>query len=132
MCMRSEGESNSFAEGKPCRLTSSRQVRHEFPREDHPDVFPAGDLRGIRIAEITTRIVQVIEVPRSLLSDFLAMHESLQVAVYFLVGATQDEVEPKAYVGQTGNLAARLASHVNLKKLWERALVVVSRTNSLT
>lgn len=50
--------------------------------------LPAGDPRGIRIAEITTRIVQVIEVPRSLLSDFLAMHESLKIAVYFLVGAT--------------------------------------------
>jgi hypothetical protein len=94
--------------------------------------LPAGDPRGIRIAEITTRIVQVIEVPRSLLADFLAMPESSQVAVYFLVGQTQDEVEPKVYVGQTGNLAARLASHVNQKQFWERALVVVSRTNSLT
>ena len=34
--------------------------------------LPSGEPHGIRIAEITTRIVQVIEVPRSLLADFLA------------------------------------------------------------
>ena len=37
--------------------------------------LPGGDPRGIRVAEITTRIVQVIEVPRSLLQDFLRMPE---------------------------------------------------------
>lgn len=32
--------------------------------------LPGGDPRGIRVAEVTTRIVQVVEVPRSLLSAF--------------------------------------------------------------
>ena len=40
--------------------------------------LPSGDPRGIRIAEITTRIVQVIEVSRSLLQEFLEMPESDQ------------------------------------------------------
>ena len=35
--------------------------------------LPGGDPRGIRVAEITTRIVQVIEGPRSLRPDFLKM-----------------------------------------------------------
>ena len=43
--------------------------------------LPSGDAHGIRFAEITTRIVQVIEVPRSLLSNFLAMEPSSQVGV---------------------------------------------------
>jgi hypothetical protein len=47
--------------------------------------LPSGEPHGIRIAEITTRIVQVIEVTRSLLADFLAMEHS-QVGVYVLVG----------------------------------------------
>lgn len=93
--------------------------------------LPGGDPRGIRIAEITTRIVQVIEVPRSLLSDFLKMPESGQVAVYFLFG-TADDGGPMVYIGQTGDLRARLASHNQKKDFWERALVLVSRTNSLT
>ena len=31
--------------------------------------LPGGDPRGIRIAELTTRIVQVLEVPRSMLAE---------------------------------------------------------------
>ena len=64
--------------------------------------LPGGDPRGIRIAEITTRIVQVIEVPRSLLTDFLKMEESGQVAVYFLFGDAGDGTDARVYIGQTG------------------------------
>lgn len=93
--------------------------------------LPGGDPQGIRVAELTTRIVQVIEVPRSLLTDFLKMPESGQVALYFLVGKPDDEDEQKVYVGQTGDLKARLNKHNKEKDFWERALVLISRTNSL-
>ncbi|QQL43715.1 GIY-YIG nuclease family protein [Sulfuriroseicoccus oceanibius] len=95
--------------------------------------LPDGDPRGIRIAEITTRIVQVIEVPRSLLQDFLKMPESGQVGLYFLVGGESGE-QPLVYVGQTGELRKRLSQHNNdsKKDFWERALILISRTNSLT
>jgi len=94
--------------------------------------LPGGDPRGMRVAEITTRIVQVIEVPRSLLQDFLKMPESDQVALYFLFGEAEDGTEQKVYIGQTGDLRARLAKHNKEKEFWERALVLISRTNSLT
>lgn len=94
--------------------------------------LPNGDPRGIRVAEITTRIVQVIEVPRSLLQDFLKMPESDQVAVYFLVGEDEEGAEQKVYIGQTGDLCARLVKHNKEKEFWERTLVLISRTNSLT
>jgi predicted GIY-YIG superfamily endonuclease len=94
--------------------------------------LPHGDPRGIRFAEITTRIVQVIEVPRSLLPEFLKMPESDQVALYFLFGEAEDGADPKVYIGQTGDLRARLAKHNKEKEFWERALILISRTNSLT
>jgi len=94
--------------------------------------LPSGDPRGIRVAEITTRIVQVIEVPRSLLQDFIKMPESDQVALYFLIGESEDGAEQKVYVGQTGDVRARLTKHNKEKEFWERALVLISRTNSLT
>ena len=94
--------------------------------------LPGGDPRGIRVAEITTRIVQVIEVPRSLLQDFLKMPESNQVALYFLFGEAEDGAEQKVYIGQTGDVRARLSLHNKQKEFWERALVLISRTNSLT
>ena len=94
--------------------------------------LPGGDPRGIRVAELTTRIVQAIEVPRSLLPDFLKMPESNQVALYFLFGGAEDGSEPRVYVGQTGDLRTRLVSHNKEREFWERAVVVISSTNSLT
>ncbi len=94
--------------------------------------LPEGDPRGIRIAEITTRIVQVIEVPRSLLAEFIRMPESDQVAVYFLFGESENGAEQKVYIGQTGDLRARLTKHNKDKDFWERALILISRTNSMT
>jgi len=94
--------------------------------------LPSGDPRGIRVAEITTRIVQVIEVPRSLLQDFLQMPEATQVAVYFLFGDSEDGSQQQVYIGQTGDLQARLTAHNKQKDFWERALILISRTNSLT
>lgn len=72
--------------------------------------LPQGDPRGIRMAEITTRILQVIEVPRSLVSNFLEMPEAAQVALYVLVGE-DDGGQPTVYIGQTGDLITRLKSH---------------------
>ena len=56
--------------------------------------LPSGEPTGIRVAEITTRIVQLIEVPRKRLPEFFAMPESAQVAVYYLVARKAIEVEP--------------------------------------
>lgn len=94
--------------------------------------LPGGDPRGIRVAEITTRIVQVLEVPRALLGEFLKMPESSQVAVYFLVGQGSDAEDAKVYVGQTSDMPMRFPRHNQEKDFWERALVLVSKTHSLT
>jgi len=94
--------------------------------------LPSGDPRGPRVAEITTRIVQVIEVPRSRREEFSGMPESGQVGVYFLFGGGTDADDPRVYIGQTGELRGRLASHDAKKDFWQRAVVLVSRTNSLT
>lgn len=94
--------------------------------------LPGGDPQGIRVAELTTRIVQVFEVPRSLLADFSKMPDSSQVALYFLTGSEGDGSDPRVYVGQTGDLRTRLAEHNQKKDFWQKALVLISRTNSLT
>jgi len=94
--------------------------------------LPGGDPRGIRVAEVTTRIVQAVEVPRPLLDQFLAMPESGQVGVYFLFGQEDSGTEPRVYVGQTGELRQRLAAHHQKKEFWDRVVVMISRTHSLT
>ena len=113
----------------PSVKISISEISMKNPPKTIQIFLPSGNPRGIRVAEITTRIVQVIDVPRSLLSEFFKMPESKQVALYFLMGGAD---EPLVYVGQTGDLANRLNSHNKNKDFWERALVVISRTNSLT
>lgn len=104
----------------------------EFTPKTIQIFLPSGDPRGIRVAEITTRIVQAIEVPRKLLADFLKMPESSQVAVYMLFGQAEGDVAQQVYIGQSGNLGKRLAQHNIEKDFWQRAVVLISKTNSLT
>lgn len=94
--------------------------------------LPSGDPQGIRVAGITTRIVRLLDVPRSLLPDFLKMPEAQQVGLYFLFGEDQDSAQPLVYVGQTGSLSERLTSHNLKKEFWNHALIAVSLTNNLT
>ncbi len=104
-----------------------------YPTPKTIQIFlPGGDPRGIRTAEITTRIVQLIDVPRSLLQEFVKMPESDQVALYALIGDEGDGTAPDVYVGETSDLRNRLANHNQNKEFWQRALVLISRTNSLT
>ena len=92
--------------------------------------LPTGDPAGIRIAEQTTSIIRLIEVPRSDIAEFVKMPEAKQVGLYFLVsGDSKDEL----YIGQSGDVGSRLMQHYkDEKKDWERALVLVSLTNNLT
>jgi len=94
--------------------------------------LPAGDPRGMRVAEITTRIVRVIEVPRSQLGEFVKMPEAQQVGVYFLMGESSEAGLPRVYIGQSGNVGNRLVQHNQSKDFWNRAFVVISLTNSMT
>lgn len=92
--------------------------------------LPSGDPTGIRIAEQTTSIMRVIEVPRRDFADFLEMEESHQVALYFLVcGDEKDQV----YIGQSSSVGERIKQHIQKDKIdWERALILVSLTHNLT
>ena len=104
-----------------------------MPRPQTIQIFlPAGDPRGMRVAEITTRIVRVIEVPRSQLGEFLKTPEAQQVGLYFLMGEQSEAGLPRVYIGQSGNVGARLVQHNQNKDFWNRALVVISLTNSMT
>lgn len=102
-----------------------------MPRPQTIQIYlPQGDPAGIRVASLTTRTVQMFEVPRPLLKDFLAMPQSNQVAVYYLFGPSSDET-PQCYIGQTGSAGDRLKQHAS-KEFWTSASIGVSLTNEWT
>ena len=94
--------------------------------------LPTAEPRGLRTAEITTRTVQSIAVPRARLDQFFTRRESEQVGLYFLYGQRDDSIRPIVYIGQTEDLPGRLRYHNANKDFWNTAVVVVSRTQSFT
>lgn len=95
--------------------------------------LPLGDPRSLRVAELTTRIVRVFEVPRPQLDEFFKRPEADQVGIYYLVGQPDDpDSLPQLYIGQTGDLKARLKEHNKNKDFWQRAYVVVATNSILT
>ncbi|NMM11220.1 MAG: GIY-YIG nuclease family protein [Polaromonas sp.] len=86
----------------------------------------------MRVTEITTRIVRVIEVPRSQLGEFIKTPEALQVGVYFLMGELSEAGLPRVYIGQPVSVGNRLKQHNQNKDFWNQALLMISLTNSLT
>ena len=94
--------------------------------------LPEGTPSGIQVAELTTRIVQAISVPRTHLKQFFERDESKYVGTYFLFGGEDDESKPLAYIGQTEDLKQRLRMHDAKKEFWNRAVILVSRTQSFT
>lgn len=94
--------------------------------------LPEGTPAGIQIAELTTRIVQAISVPRTHLKEFFERPESRYVGTYFLFGGDDDGSKPLAYIGQTEDLKQRLRNHDANKEFWTSAVILVSRTQSFT
>ena len=70
--------------------------------------LPDGNPRGVRLAEITSRTVQVLLVPRAQLDQATARLELSNVWVYFLVGDNADGLNAQVYVGEAEDCCARL------------------------
>lgn len=94
--------------------------------------LPTGEPRGIRIAELTTRIVQVVLIPRSELAEAKKRPELDQPAVYLLFGEPESAAKPIVYVGQTEDLRSRLDLHNSKKDFWRTAILGISKTGSFT
>lgn len=91
-----------------------------------------GNPSGVRLAEITSRTVQVMLVPRAQLDSALRRPELSAVGVYFLVGDSPDGATPLVYVGEAEDVGSRLRQHQKQKEFWNVALVCVSKTQYFT
>lgn len=93
--------------------------------------LPDGNPRGVRIAEITSRTVKVVQVPRAHLESACARNELSNVGLYLLVGET-DSGMAQVYVGEAEDCAVRLRQHNKAKDWWTTALVCISKTQDFT
>lgn len=92
--------------------------------------LPDGNPRSIKIADITSRTVAAILIPRAKLEEAAQRVELNQVGIYLLFG--QQEGKSYVYIGEAENSLNRLKQHHKTKEFWDYALVFISKTHYFT
>ena len=94
--------------------------------------LPDGTPRGVKIAEITNRVVKAVFVPRNKL-DYISKREELKsVGLYFLLGEDSEKAKPMVYIGEAEDCQNRLKQHHGSKEFWTHAIAMVSKINAFT
>jgi len=95
--------------------------------------LPDGNAQSVRIAEITSRTVQAVQIPRKMIGAAEKREEVRRVGVYFLFGDVGDDAaKPPAYVGEAENCLQRIQGHHERKDFWTTAVTITSKTRSFT
>ena len=94
--------------------------------------LPDGNPRSIKIAEITSRTVQAVLIPRTKLEEIFTREELNNVGVYLLIGNPEEDVKPLLYVGEAEDCKIRLKQHNSTKDFWNYAIAIISKTHYFT
>lgn len=94
--------------------------------------LPDGNPIGIKVAELTNRIITAILIPRNKLQDAEKREEIKKHGVYFLFGETEGKAKPTVYIGETDDCLERIKTHNRSKDFWNYAVIITSKTNSFT
>lgn len=94
--------------------------------------LPDGNPRSVKIAEITSRTIQTMLIPRSQLEFASTRDELNNVGIYFLIGNSDESSKPLLYIGEAEICLNRLKQQNKSKDFWDIALVVISKTQYFT
>ncbi|MCU7496685.1 MAG: GIY-YIG nuclease family protein [Ignavibacteria bacterium] len=94
--------------------------------------LPDANPRSVKIAEITSRTVQAILIPRTKLDYIFAREELNNVGVYLLIGNPDEDVKPLLYIGEAEDCKIRLKQHNASKDFWNYAIAIISKTHYFT
>ena len=91
--------------------------------------LPSGDPTGIKIAELSNRIIRGYVLPREKLAEAKNFEELNKPALYILVSKDGEH----AYIGETENFLSRISTHGadTEKDYWDLVLVFVAKDSSL-
>ncbi|MBA7526402.1 hypothetical protein ES705_18564 [subsurface metagenome] len=103
-----------------------------MPRPQTIQIFlPDGSARSIKIAEITSKIVKAIQIPRNKIKTAEQREETSNAGVYFLFGESEETAKSKVYIGEAENCIKRIKQHLK-REFWNVAILIISKTESLT
>lgn len=95
----------------------------------------SGDSNGVVCGYLSNWTGQCVRFPRNLLKPAQERDELQRPGVYFLIGNDpEDLAQSIVYVGESENLAERLASHArdDKKEFWEKTIAFSSKDEILT
>lgn len=90
-----------------------------------------GDPQGTQYVLISNKICKMVIIPRANISIVNERPELQTPAFYILLGE-DDTMKPKAYIGETESFKERVKDHDYKKTFWQKALVFVSQSNTMT
>ena len=94
--------------------------------------LPDGNPRGIKIAEITSRTVQAILIPRSKIDEASKRSELSGVRIYYLFGENEEGDKTLVYVGESEDCLSRIRQHNRERDFWQTAVARTSKTSYFT
>lgn len=94
--------------------------------------LPSGNPRDIKVAEITTRIIRVTEVPKHCIGDFLKMPEAFNMGICFFLGKMGANSKQDLYIAQINDVKRALQKNGFADIYWQDALFVTSINNIIT
>ncbi len=90
-----------------------------------------GDPNGAQYVFISNRTCQMYVIPRSGMSIIKKRKDLTKPSLYILIGE-DDDLSPKAYIGETENFIERIKDHQSQKPFWQKALIFISKDAALT
>jgi hypothetical protein len=87
---------------------------------------------GIRYAEVVNWTGQAVACPRGRLGELPSWPEASKPGVYLLFEARLGDAKPLAYIGESENVAERLATHDRAKDFWNEVVIFTSKDENLT
>jgi hypothetical protein len=91
--------------------------------------FVNGRPDGMLTAEVFNWTGHVLMFPRTQMREALVRAEARYTGVYVLLN--DDEADPKAYIGESENVAERIRNHDASRDWWTHALIVTSASDNL-
>lgn len=95
--------------------------------------LPEGLPTGIRVAEITNRIITALVVPRNKLKLIEGRKEAYSSGLYMLIGKDENNQDNNlAYIGQAKECLIRIKNHDQNKEFWNLVIIFTTKDNHFT
>ncbi len=90
-----------------------------------------GDPAGIKLVEITNRMIQGVFFPRKEITSVGDREEIRKVGIYFLFGQDESKSKTSVYIGEAEDCFKRIQQHRS-KEFWKHAVAFISQKSSFT